>query len=532
LRNVASQPWLTKILGGSRRAPAQVVLGSAVALVVASCGADTAPPTPSTGGKGGTTAGGTGGAPGGAAGTAGTLPGGAGGAGGTGAGTGGVPGGTGGGGSGGGGTVAPACAATTGVVTANLTVNRTDIGARAIGPVPQGTIRIAADPMTGALLVATQGGDISSLDPATGQMADAGQGFPGGEIRGMKFGPDGTLYVLTVTTGPISATIHKGVPSGGSRTWSTLASTEGFNGPAGNLSNYGHNYSNLVVDANNEYVYFASGSRTEHGEDNNGREAALSSAILRVPVTSADLTLPNNEGGLTQYLFADGLRNAFSINFNHLGELFAVDNGPDIDFPDEVNFVEQGKHYGFPWRFGSEDNPVLDPAYTGDGDARLHDQLQAVQQGTYTYDSGFAPKPAGVTFTDPIKNNGPDGDKVIVGPQGTVMDASEAQAALYGITAHRSPTGLVFDSEGALCGDYYQAGFFVNYGAVQDFMGDIGLDLMMMQLTKVGAAYEMTLTQLITGFADFPIDAAIVGNKIYVVEYNGGNAYEITLPVP
>ena len=28
------------------------------------------------------------------------------------------------------------------------------------------------------------------------------------------------------------------------------------------------------------------------------------------------------------------------------------------------------------------------------------------------------------------------------------------------------------------------------------------------------------------------IDAAMVDNKIYVVEFNGGNAYEITLPLP
>jgi hypothetical protein len=48
----------------------------------------------------------------------------------------------------------------------------------------------------------------------------------------------------------------------------------------------------------------------------------------------------------------------------------------------------------------------------------------------------------------------------------------------------------------------------------------------------VGDAYEAKMTQLAIGFTDFPIDAAMVGNKIYVVSYNNGSAYEITLPLP
>jgi glucose/arabinose dehydrogenase len=39
---------------------------------------------------------------------------------------------------------------------------------------------------------------------------------------------------------------------------------------------------------------------------------------------------------------------------------------PDA-LPDEVNFLEQGKHYGFPWRFGNTDNPVREPAYSPEG---------------------------------------------------------------------------------------------------------------------------------------------------------------------
>ncbi len=519
--------WSRAVFRGSRRAG--TLLGFAGVLVVASCG-DTAtqPPAPGKGGSGGSGGVVGGGAPAGGGGSAGSATGGtppiagtAGSLGGT-AGSGGL-------GGGGGSAVGVPCSTAAGVVTANLTVKRPEIGAREIGGIPNGTLRITHDPVSGTFLISTQGGDILSLDVTNGTTADASAGFPGnGEIRGMKFAPDGTLYVLTI--GGFSATIHKKV--GGN--WSTLLTTEAYPGPAGNLSNYGHNFSNMVISADSSTLYFASGSRTDHGEDSGGqREQPITSAVFSVPTSSSDLNLPNDEGGLATYLYADGLRNSFSLAFNHLGELFGIDNGPDIDLPDEINFIQQGKHYGFPWRMGDQDNPVRDPAYTPDGDMRLHQQLQAVGAGTYVYDAGFPAPPAGVTFTDPIKNKGPDADKIILGKPGPVMDASDSATPFYGISAHRSPLGLVFDDTSMMCGDYYNAGFFVSYGAVTDVMGDIGQDLVMMHgLTKVGDAYEANFTQLVQGFTDFPSDAVMVDNKIYIVTYNNGSAYEITLPLP
>jgi len=512
------------------------VVGAATALVIASCGADTAPPgtgtgTGGNGGKGGSVTAGVGG---GGAGVTGAAGGGVGGtAGVSGGGTGGT---VGGGGSGGMPvTMGPPCAPTTGVVTANLTVHRTEIGARNIGPVPNGTLRIAHDPMTGTFLIATLNGQISSLNVETGDVAPAEGDFPGsGQIRGMKFGPDGALYIMTSTkAGTITGALYKGVPNGGGRTWTTMVTTAPYPQPADALSNYDHTFSNMVVSSDNQYVYFASGSRTDHGEDSGGsREHPITSAIFRVPVTAENLNLPDDEAGLAPFLFADGVRNAFSLAFNAAGDLFAVDNGPDIDLPDEINFIQEGKHYGFPWRFGNVDNPVRDPAYNPNADGRLHDELQSVQANSYNPDPGFPAPPAGVTFTDPVKNNGPDADKVVLDTSGQVMDASDTATPYYGVTAHRSPLGLVFDSEGELCGDYYQAGFFVSYGAVVDHMGDIGQDLVMIKPTKVGDAYEMTATQLVVGFTDFPSDAALVGNKLYIVTYNNGSAYEITFPTP
>ena len=44
---------------------------------------------------------------------------------------------------------------------------------------------------------------------------------------------------------------------------------------------------------------------------------------------------------------ADGFRNAFDLAFNADGELFGVDNGPDADYVDELNFIEEGNQSSF-----------------------------------------------------------------------------------------------------------------------------------------------------------------------------------------
>jgi hypothetical protein len=62
-------------------------------------------------------------------------------------------------------------------------------------------------------------------------------------------------------------------------------------------------------------------------------------------------------------------------------------------------------------------------------------------------------------------------------------------------------------------------------------MQDGGQDLGLINLTKVGADYEMKVTTLITGFLS-PIDTAMVDNKLYIVELGAnGRVLEITLPV-
>jgi glucose/arabinose dehydrogenase len=54
-------------------------------------------------------------------------------------------------------------------------------------------------------------------------------------------------------------------------------------------------------------------------------------------------------------MFATGLRNPYALAFNSAGQLFATDNGdesiPDPD-GDELNLIQKGEDYGYPYYFG------------------------------------------------------------------------------------------------------------------------------------------------------------------------------------
>ena len=424
------------------------------------------------------------------------------------------------------------CQPMTATNTANLTVTRSDIGARRLGTLEgEQVIRIARDPSSGAVYYMNRLGQFWQLDLTTGTSTLAEMGQTGDDFRGMVFGSDGTLYLLGhvgFDAADITVVIQKGVPDGnGGRSWSTIATSEIY--PAGG-SDFDHRFAGLELSPDEQWLYFGSGSRTDHGEvERELREVPLTAAIFRVPTDGKDILLENDEVALEPYVFARGFRNPFDLALNAEGELFATENGPDMDLPEEINWVREGMHYGFPWRFGAEDNPVLDPAYTGEGDQRLHKGYQAADRGSYTYDAEFPAAPA-EPFVDAIVNHGPDADRFRL-PDSGVLDASNMGQTIAGLSAHRSPLGLSFDTEGVLCGDYQQAGFVLSYGPVLDVMGEPGGDLLMLNLSKEGGEYTMRATQLVIGF-ETVVDSLMIGNKLYVIEFApGGAVYELTFPL-
>lgn len=530
----------------------------------AACGNSTTPATPGTAGTNSATAGTSATGGGGAGSVAGSTAGGTTVTAGTAAG--GVPaGGTAGTGTGGGGAGGPACKTAQVLNGSGLTLTAPDISAFKYAPPPATHItKMAYDPV-GMVVVMINGDDgkMFSFDPkaalpttamtspvTTTAPYNAGYTVPAGygtgvyqPYRGIGFGPDGALYVLAAKAGGVA--ISKGAAPatpGGARTWTTIVTTSETY-PSGQHDNYNHSFSGIAVSPDGKSLFFSSGSRTEHGEPEggamfNGREYPGTSAVFKVPTDAATDLKMATAASVMPFIFADGTRNAFDMAFNANGDLIATDNGPDISLPDEINFLEQGKNYGFPWRFGNIDNPVRNSAFIADiqnpaHDKRLNPSYGAVKDKLYGYDAAFdtdAPPPA--AFADPITNMGPDG----------IFAHADANAAtavktpgLVGITAHRSPLGISFDVAGALCGEYYKQGFLLSYGPIENgSIGDAGEDLLLVSLNKGGdGKYTMGLKSLVGQGIKLSMDSVLVGNRLFTIgQGDAAQLYVFVLPTP
>ncbi len=355
----------------------------------------------------------------------------------------------------------------------------------------------------------------------------------------------GTFYVLKRIDLSIYniATITKGEvdPSSGERTWFTLAETEPYERCD---CIYNHEVNALIVSPDNRTLFINSGSRTDHGEiqDGNGhfpglRETALTAIILRVPTDARDLVLPNSRYELLDldFLFAEGLRNAYDLAFAPNGDLFATENGPGRDMPEELNWLRQGHHYGFPWRMGLDDTPQQFPDYDPATDFLLSPRSTAVREGYYHNDPTYPPPPR--DFTDPVINLGPDADAYRDPADGRIKDASKEGVRFGTFTAHRSPLGLVFDVDHALAEPFRGDGFTLSWtrgdpdgDSVNGPFNDPSQDLLHLDLAKVGDNYEARVTRIVGGFSN-PIDAEIIGHRLYVIEWSGKRGlWEIILP--
>ncbi len=401
---------------------------------------------------------------------------------------------------------------------------------------------LGRDPTTDIRYALKTNGDITLVPSGTVYTA-ADHGFS--RPSALFIDADGTFYVLkridlssyniaTITKGEID-------PSNGERTWFTLAETAPYERCD---CIFNHEVNGLVVSPDNRSLFINSGSRTDHGEIQDGnrqfsdlRETALTAIVLRVPTDARDLVLPNDRDALRAQgsLYAEGLRNAYDLAFAPNGDLFATENGPDRDMAEELNWLREGHHYGFPWRMGLEDTPQQFPDYDPASDFLLPARFTAVREGYYHNDPTYPPPPR--DFTEPVINLGPDADAYRDPADGQIKDASEEGVRFGTFTAHRSPLGLVFDADNALAEPFQGDGFVLSWTEgdpdgddVAGPFNDPSQDLLHLGLAKVGDNYEARVTRIVGGFSN-PIDAEIIGNRIYVIEWSGGRGlWEITLP--
>ncbi|MHB8524000.1 MAG: PQQ-dependent sugar dehydrogenase [Limisphaerales bacterium] len=416
------------------------------------------------------------------------------------------------------------------------------------------SVRIHKDPRNNRLYYLKFNGDIyqvnlsaangASSSTKTYTVADHGIA---NNAQGMAIGPDGTIYVVGNTTtnngNSTFARIMKGTPdAAGARSWALLAQTEPY--PLGRTY-YDHLFNGITVSPDGLNVYLNSGARTDHGEVEstgglypNTRDVGLTAKIFRLPTAGTNLFLPNDTNALRTagYIFAEGTRNTFDLAFAPNGDLFGTENGPDRDMSDSLLWLRPGMHYGFPWRMGGADNPQQFPNYDPSADLLLDPRFSAVQAGLYHNDPTFPPPPT--NFAQPVINLGPDADEYRDLADGQIKRASSLGHTLSTFTAHRTPLGLVFDTVGAMAPPFQFHGFMLSWNP-GDPTGtntpgpfyDASQDLVDLDLTKLGATnYQARVTRIAGGFAN-PVDAEIIGHRIYVIEYGGDQGiWEVTFP--
>jgi hypothetical protein len=430
---------------------------------------------------------------------------------------------------------------------------RPDVKVDFVMNVKEKVARVAKDPASGNYFYITSVGkvyEIRNINSTPTQSlvyteADHGIAY----LQGMTFIGNSLFLIgnrMIDSTGIIGMIKKATLQPNGTRVWSSVATTAIY---PQSYTWYDHGFSGLVASPDGQDLYFSSGSRTDHGEiqTNNGmypntREVPLTSALFRIPASSQDLLLSSDEQGLSQYLYADGLRNAFDLAFDPDGQLFATENSGDRDDPDELNWIRQGRHYGFPWTMGGNDNPQQFSGYSPNSDPLLNTQSHCYIKGYYADDPGF-PAKGSLVFTPPVKNLGPDADNFREN-SGLVNDCSASGKSLYSFTPHRSPLGLNFDRSGVLIQDFKDGGFLVSFTRGGDSTGldeygypgtivDKSQDLLHIKLAPDGAGeYSMNATAIIKGFA-YPVDTYLEHNLLYVIEHNDngdGRLYRVTLP--
>ncbi len=317
----------------------------------------------------------------------------------------------------------------------------------------------------------------------------------------------------------------------GSHKWTTMLTTEIYPS-SGTL--FDHAFSGVCLSANKDSLYIASGSRTDHGEVKNSgeykglREIPLTARIFRIPIDTDKIYLPNDEAKLdaSGYVFARGVRNEFDMALNSENRLFGIENSGDRDDPEELNWLRQNHHYGFPWRMGGNDTPMQYTPYDAKKDKLI--PVESLKRNIFFNDPDFPKRPDNITFTEPIKNIGPDANWVRNPETGKMYQAKEVST----FTGHRAPVGLVFDPDSSLQMPYTGSGFMLAYSPdgeggylpKEETAGD--LCQLKLKYDKTTQNYQVGVTRLAKGFQRLS-DAEKVKNDIYVTDLMG-NIWKIT----
>ncbi len=303
---------------------------------------------------------------------------------------------------------------------------------------------------------------------------------------GLMRSPDGALWITTNQQiahggGPPrnEVVIHRSAPFTDAAKIGPMQKWFTHHYPHGGGMNHGVSHLALGPDG---MLYIASGSRTDGGEkstnhpDSPAGEVETTACIWRLDPKS---TAPAIE------VIARGIRNAYGFAWDSAGHLFTVANGPDANAPEEMDFIQPGHHYGFPFQFS--DWPLMPKPYPHTPDA-----------------------PPAITFDPPVKNLGPA--------------AGGTTTGIGTFDAHSSPAGIVW------CGSDFpeplRERFLVTrYGnllgeARTGVAQDVGFDVLAMKMTRSVDGKWTARTETILAPLGRPIDALqSAPGKLLILEY-------------
>jgi glucose/arabinose dehydrogenase len=181
---------------------------------------------------------------------------------------------------------------------------------------------------------------------------------------------------------------------------------------------------------------------------------------------------------------ARGIRNAYGFAWDGAENLFTFSNGPDYNAPEEMDFIQPGHHYGFPYQFADW---AVQPAFP------------------YPH---TPPAPAGVEFTHPVINLGPAGG-------GSAQGMST-------FDPHSCPGGVTW------CGDDFPPALrgrflvprFGNLLGPPAAPEDVGFDLLAVQPEKNRAGQWTARVETVLAPLARPLDVLAIGSgRVLILEY-------------
>jgi hypothetical protein len=382
----------------------------------------------------------------------------------------------------------------------------------------QEPVRVTGHPSTGRLYVLGAGGDVTLINPVTGAKRRVLRGDDYIEqpkrqnlniplpvdakwvnspitlratlCLGLSFDRQGRMYIVANVQIPGKIYINRvalyrtaplppdGLPSK-PELWTR------FDYPYG-VGAFNHGACRIAEGPDGK-IYLGSGSRTDHGEA--GEDATISKlgeaphpdipggpGFAGGDFTASILRFDPAKGQQVPQVFSRGNRNSFGFDWDQKGRLIDAEHGPMADHPEELNYIQRGKHYGFPYVFGNHEKPDYPDAPT---------------------------PPEGLQFEPPIKNVGPGG---LLGHH-----------PMYSLAPHSAPGGMIFYRTGQLPKQYENTFFLARFGNLVNY-NRIGFDVLNIRLVEENGQL-VAHTERFLDRLGRPIDVCVSGGKLYVLEY-------------